>query len=199
MELWIATGNKGKLKEYELLIKPGSGLILHHQGEISGFTPRPENGKSFEENARIKAKTLKAVKDKFWVMGEDSGLCVEGLNGLPGIHSARYAGDRASDIENQVKLLKIMGLKALSNRNAQFDCALVAYSPEGQEFVIKTSMKGQIARAPAGQFGFGYDPVFIPEGQTQTLAQLGTGYKNQHSHRAQAFREILQIILPKLT
>lgn len=194
MEIWAATGNKGKIREFELLLREFPDIQLHHQGELSAFTPRPEDGKSFLENARIKAKTLRSVKNSHWVFGEDSGLEVEGLGNLPGIHSARYAGPKASDSENVAKLLKMMSLKAVPNRNAQFKCAMIVYTPEGEEKVFEGAMKGTIANKPAGQMGFGYDPIFIPEGQTQSLAELGPGFKNQHSHRAVAFKEFLKIL-----
>ncbi len=191
MELWIATGNKGKMGEYKILFKDIAGLDLHSQGELSTFSPRPEDGKTFEDNARIKAQNLRSIKNKAWVLGEDSGLVVEGLNGLPGIHSARYAGPRASDSENVSKLLKMMTLKPMTNRNAKFVASTVIYTPDGQELVYTGEMKGHIAAKPAGLHGFGYDPVFIPDGQTQTLAELGSGFKNQHSHRSEAAKAFL--------
>lgn len=191
MELWIATGNKGKLSEYKLLLRELADLKVFSQGDIPSFTPRPEDGKTFEDNARIKAKTLRAVKNNVWVLGEDAGLVVEGLNGLPGIHSARYAGPRASDSENVSKLLKMTALKPMPNRNAKFVCTAVVYTPTGEEWVFTGEMKGTLATKPAGLHGFGYDPVFIPEGQDKTLAELGDGFKTQHSHRAQALRAFL--------
>ena len=191
MEMWIATGNKGKLTEYKILFNEIPELELHHQGELKTFTPRPEDGKTFEDNARIKAKTLRAVKNDVWVLGEDAGLEVEGLGGLPGIHTARYAGPKASDSENVAKLLKMMTLKPMQNRNARFVATVVIYSPTGEEFVFTGELKGKIASKPAGLHGFGYDPVFIPDGQTQTLAELGNGYKSQHSHRTMAFKQFL--------
>ncbi|QDK44813.1 non-canonical purine NTP pyrophosphatase, RdgB/HAM1 family [Bdellovibrio sp. ZAP7] len=191
MELWIATGNKGKLTEYRILLNEVADLNLHHQGEITSFTPRPEDGKTFLDNARIKAKTLRAVKNNVWVLGEDAGLEVEGLNNLPGIHSARYAGPKASDSENVSKLLKMITLKPMANKNAKFVCTTVVYTPTGEEWVFTGEMKGTIASKPAGLHGFGYDPVFIPEGQTQTLAELASGFKAQHSHRAQATKQFL--------
>jgi XTP/dITP diphosphohydrolase len=192
MEIWVATGNKGKLQEIQLLLKEIPDLVLHSQGEISGFSTRPEDGKTFLENARIKTRTLRSVKNQHWVMGEDSGLEVEGMNKLPGIHSARYAGPKASDSENISKLLKMMAIKPMANRNARFVCSLVVFSPNGEEWNFEGEMKGTIAKTPAGNLGFGYDPVFIPEGQTKTLAELGPGFKNQNSHRAQALRQFLQ-------
>lgn len=192
MELWIATGNKGKLSEYKILLRELAELKVFSQADIPSFTPRPEDGKTFEDNARIKAKSLRSVKNNVWVLGEDSGLVVEGLGGLPGIHSARYAGPKASDSENVAKLLKMMTLKPMQNRNAKFVCTTVIYTPTGEEWVFTGEMRGTIGSKPAGLHGFGYDPVFIPEGQTQTLAELGSGYKTQHSHRALALRSFLE-------
>lgn len=192
MELWIATGNKGKLSEYKLLLREIVDLKVFSQGDIPSFTPRPEDGKTFLDNARIKAKTLRAIKNTQWVLGEDAGLEVEGLNNLPGIHSARYAGPKASDSENVAKLLKMMTLRPMANRNARFVCTTVIYTPTGEEWVFTGEMKGKIASKPLGLHGFGYDPVFIPDGQPQTLAELGDGYKTQHSHRAQALKAFLE-------
>jgi XTP/dITP diphosphohydrolase len=192
MEMWIATGNKGKLNEYKLLFKELADLKIFTQNDLPTFTPRPEDGKTFLENAQIKTRTLRAVKNKAWVLGEDSGLEVEGLNNLPGIHSARYAGPKASDSENVAKLLKMMLIRPMANRNARFMCSTVVITPGGEEWHFEGIMKGTIATKPAGQMGFGYDPVFIPEGQTKTLAELGPGFKNQHSHRFLAAQEFLK-------
>jgi XTP/dITP diphosphohydrolase len=192
MELWIATGNKGKLSEYKLLLKEIIDLKVYSQGDISSFSPRPEDGKTFLENARIKAKTLRSIKNDAWVLGEDAGLEVEGLNNLPGIHSARYAGPKASDSENVAKLLKMMTLRPMQNRNAKFVCTTVVITPLGEEWVFTGEMKGKIASKPAGLHGFGYDPLFIPEGQTQTLAEIGDGFKTQYSHRSHALRAFLE-------
>ena len=198
MELWIATGNKGKLAEYKILFNEIADLKLHVQGELPTFTPRPEDGKTFEDNARIKARTLRAVKNNVWVLGEDAGLEVEGMNGLPGIHSARYAGPKASDSENVSKLLKMMALKQMPNRNARFYCSTVVYTPTGEEWVFSGEMKGTIATKPAGLLGFGYDPIFGPEGQNQTLAEVGPGFKAQHSHRSKAAKAFLARYLETL-
>ena len=192
MELWIATGNKGKVNEYKLGLKELPDLKIFTQADIPSFTPRPEDGKTFLENAQIKARTLKAVKPGVWILGEDAGLEVEGLNNLPGIHSARYAGPKASDSENIAKLLKMMTIRPIANRNARFVCSTVVFTPDGTEWHFEGSMKGTITTKPVGQLGFGYDPVFMPEGQNQTMAELGPGFKNRHSHRAQALRAFLE-------
>ncbi len=198
MIIWIATGNKGKLEEFRLGLK--SILATHpdsqifSQADLKNFSPMPENGDTFVANARIKAKSLKAMKPNTWVIADDSGLEVTGLNNLPGIHSARYAGPNARDSENVAKLLKMMQIRNVSPRTAQFKCVLVIYNPEGTEFIFEGELKGTIAQKPSGLLGFGYDPVFIPDGETKTLADLGPGYKIQKSHRAVALEQFLKTL-----
>jgi len=196
LELWVATGNRGKLNEFKMLLHhlEPAGLEIHAQSELPVFSPPPENGQTFLENARIKARALKAVKPGTWVVAEDSGLCVEGLNGLPGIHSARYAGPKASDSENVAKLLKMMTLRPMPNRKAAFVCTLVVYDPNGNEHVFEGRLEGEIATSARGTQGFGYDPVFIPEGETKTLAELGLAYKNKVSHRSRAIANFAPIL-----
>lgn len=192
-QLWIATGNQGKLNEFKMLLNK-LPLELHSQKELSTFYPRPETGKTFLENAQIKTRSLHAVQNTHWVLGEDSGLEVKGLGNLPGIHSARYAGEKAADSENVAKLLKMMQLKAVQDRSAQFTCSMLLISPTKEEFIFEGVFAGTIAKAPKGNQGFGYDTVFIPEGQTQTLAELGLAFKNQHSHRARACAQAAVIL-----
>lgn len=196
-QLWIATGNQGKLNEFKMLLNK-LPLDIHSQKELSTFYPRPETGKTFLENAQIKTRSLHAVQNTHWVLGEDSGLEVAGLGGLPGIHSARYAGEKAADSENVAKLLKMMQLRAVQDRSAQFTCAMVLISPAREEFVFEGIFKGTIAKAPKGNQGFGYDTVFIPDGQSQTLAELGLAFKNQHSHRALACAKASEILQTNL-
>ncbi len=196
-QLWIATGNQGKLNEFKMLLNK-LPLELHSQKELSTFYPRPETGKTFLENAQIKTRSLHAVQNTHWVLGEDSGLEVKGLGNLPGIHSARYAGEKAADSENVAKLLKMMQLKAVQDRSAQFTCSMLLISPTKEEFIFEGVFAGTIAKAPKGNQGFGYDTVFIPEGQTQTLAELGLAFKNQHSHRARACAQAATILAPRL-
>lgn len=201
MELWVATGNAGKLTEIKNLLHSRvteKGWVVRSQRDLAVFTPRPENGKTFLENAQIKTRAVAAVQRGVWVIGEDSGLEVEGLGGLPGLHSARYAGPKASDPENVAKLLKMMALKPMASRRARFVCTLVAISPEGTESHFTGELQGEIAKAQKGGGGFGYDPVFLPliDGavSTQTLAELGSGAKNRISHRAAALRAFLASI-----
>lgn len=209
MELWIATTNRGKLLEFEMILEPlikEKKLELKTLSELETYFPPEETGQTFLENARIKAKSLKAVRPGTWVVSDDSGLEVEGLGGLPGIHSARYAGPKASDFENRAKLLKIMGLKAMANRNAAFVCQMVVYDSDGNEYTFEGRLTGTIAKTEAGKTGFGYDSVFIPDAQPQdpvtgkpptqakTLAELGLAYKNQVSHRARAVEKLLDLL-----
>lgn len=198
-ELWIATHNSGKLKEFQTLSGEFPELKIHSANEISAYTAPAETGSTFLENARIKAKSLKAVKTGVWILADDSGLEVEGLGGLPGIHSARYAGPKARDSENIAKLLKMLQIRNVTNRSAQFKAVLVIYSPEGQEMVFEGELKGTIAQKVAGLHGFGYDPVFIPQGETKTLAELDPGFKNKFSHRALAYREFLSQLKTRLS
>ncbi len=206
MEVWIATGNKGKLEEFKLGLERGlkdtaltqTPLHIHSQSELKSFTPMPENGDTFLANARIKAKSLKAMKPNTWVIADDSGLEVTGLNNLPGVHSARYAGPHARDSENVAKLLKMMQIRNISPRTAQFKCVLVIFDPEGTEHIFEGELKGVIGSKPTGILGFGYDPVFIPEGEvTRSLADLGPGYKIQHSHRAVALNKFIEYLKGK--
>jgi XTP/dITP diphosphohydrolase len=193
MEIWVATGNEGKLKEIKQLLEPQiPDIKLHHQNELKAFTPRPEDGKTYLDNARIKAKTLKAVRDKDWVMADDSGLEVVGLGNLPGVHSARYAGPHARDSENTAKLLKMMTIRNVGDRKARFISCIVVITPDNQEWVFEGELWGTIAKLPQGMHGFGYDPVFIPDGQTQSLAELGPGFKMTSSHRTLALKKFLE-------
>lgn len=193
-KLWIATGNNGKLNEFKLLLKTVP-FELHSQKELPVFSQPPENGKTFLDNARIKAKALKAVvANEDWVLADDSGLSVDGLGGLPGVHSARYAGEKASMPENIAKLLKMMQIRNISDRKAHFECTLVLLSPTGEEKVYSAQLHGKIAPKITGTNGFGYDPIFIPDGFTKTLGELSDGEKNTLSHRAQAAKKVVEFL-----
>lgn len=197
MELWIATSNNGKLNEFKMLLNQVTiekMISIHAQSELPVFSQPPENGDSFQANARIKARSLKAMKPGTWVFGEDSGLTVEGLNNLPGIHSARYAGPHAGDAENVAKLLKMMTLRPMNSRKGAFVSVIVAFDPQGQEHVFEGKLAGEIAKSQKGNAGFGYDNVFIPEGEQKTLAELGVAFKNKISHRAKAVQQLSALI-----
>lgn len=194
MDLWVATTNQGKLNEFRNLLSE-QGAHIHSPAELAVFSAPPETGKTFEDNARIKARALFSLKKGVWVVADDSGLEVDGLNLMPGVHSARYAGEKASDAENNAKVLKMLQIRSPQNRKARFRCVLVAYSPEGKEFVVDGVVEGSISEKVRGTAGFGYDSVFIPEGESKTFGELGLAFKNRISHRAIAIRKLAQISL----
>ncbi len=145
----------------------------------------PETADTFRENARGKALHGRAEGDPdAWMTGEDSGLEVAALHGAPGIFSARYAGEDATDEANVDKLLA--ALHGVEDRRARYVCELVALGPAGEEIAVNGTLEGSIAPEPRGEEGFGYDPVFVPDGETQTAAELGNAWKSGHSHRARA-------------
>lgn len=192
--LWVSTTNPGKLAEFRNIMS--AQVEIHSLSELNFYSAPPETGDTFEANARIKAKTLRALKSGVWIVADDSGLEVEGLGGLPGVFSARYAGDKASDAENVAKLLKMIQIRSSANRKARMVCTLVAYAPDGVEHVIQGVVEGQISLTARGKTGFGYDPVFVPTGHDKTYAELGAAVKNQGSHRSQAIRELLRRMHP---
>lgn len=198
MEIWIATSNQGKLREFERLLADLK-LQIKSTKDLPAFTAPPENGQSFLDNAKIKAKSVRSLKNNSWVIGEDSGLEVEALGGMPGIHSARYAGQNAKDMENCLRVIKMMTLKGAPTRKAAFKSTLFVISPEGEEFVFEGSLQGEIAKAMRGTEGFGYDSIFIPEGETKTIAELGLAVKNKLSHRAKAIEAMLAVLRPRLS
>lgn len=189
MKLWLATTNNSKIREIRALLEPMK-IEVHTCSELDFYSAPNETGKTFEENARLKAKSLHSVVPKEWVLAEDSGLEVEGLGNLPGVHSARYAGPKASDAENIMKLIKMMGLKAANNRKAHFTCTMVLISPQNQESIFSGRLNGEITKGMRGTQGFGYDPVFQPEGETKTLAEMDLAQKNRISHRAKAINQL---------
>jgi XTP/dITP diphosphohydrolase len=146
----------------------------------------PEEGRTYYENARAKARHGHEKRPDAWVLGEDSGIEVDALAGAPGIRSARWAPD-GTHLE---RLLEALGGER--GRGARYVCELVLLSPRGQEARGTGTLRGSIATEPRGSGGFGYDPVFVPEGETQTVAELGNAWKAESSHRARAARALLQ-------
>jgi XTP/dITP diphosphohydrolase len=186
MKLVLASGNPHKARELERAL-PGWTVDL-----LSGVEFPEETGRTFAENAHAKAELGRAHAPEAWVAGEDSGLAVEALGGGPGIRSARYAGAGASDAENVAKVLaELRGVDG-EGRRARYVCELVCLSPAGDEIAARGELSGRIALEPRGSGGFGYDPVFVPDGETQTVAELGDGWKARHSHRARAARALAE-------
>ena len=149
-----------------------------------------ETGATFYENAAAKARFAQSVEPGRWTIGEDSGLEVDWLGGVPGIRSARYAGEAASDEENVAKLLEALGGTEREDRSARYVSELVVLAPDGQELRGTGTLEGEIATEQKGSEGFGYDPVFVPTGESRTVAELGNEWKRAHSHRAAATRAL---------
>jgi XTP/dITP diphosphohydrolase len=184
-EIIIATNNMGKLREIKQIF---TGLPLSLTALKDHWNPVPsipEIGETFLENARAKARWV-FDKKRLWALADDSGLEVDLLGGLPGVRSARYAGERATDKENLDKLLTALADCPASGRGARFRCAVVLKVSDSDEVAAEGVCEGRIGLTPAGSDGFGYDPVFVPAGFEKTFAQLDASTKNAVSHRGKA-------------
>jgi len=187
-EIIIASSNEGKVFEIKQIFA-GFGLKIFSLKDFDDVPEIIEDGDSFEANARIKAHII-FQKYKIPAIGDDSGLSVDQLGGRPGIYSARYSGENATYAENNQKLLR--ELSDFSEPHfAKFICTAVYF--DGSKNICKTGeIKGQIIKLPRGTNGFGYDPVFLPEGYDRTLAEFTAEEKNKISHRAKAFGKMKQ-------
>jgi XTP/dITP diphosphohydrolase len=185
----VASGNEHKLRELRELLPDWDIEPLDTEGMPE------ETGASFYDNARAKARFGRMVSGlEDWIIGEDSGLEVDGLAGAPGIRSARYAGPEATDEENIAKLLGDLAGAEGDARRARYVSELVALSPDLEQFRGTGTLVGRIAEAPSGSEGFGYDPVFVPNGEERTVAELGNEWKRTNSHRARAARALLDAV-----
>jgi XTP/dITP diphosphohydrolase len=185
----LVSRNEHKLRELRALLPDWEIELLEAAEEPA------ETGETFYENAVAKARFGRSVGGQdLWIVGEDSGLGVEGLGGRPGIRSARYAGEHATDEENVRRLLDELAGIGTKGRRARYVSELVLLSPEREEFRGTGTLSGRIAEEQRGEEGFGYDPVFVPEGETQTVAELGDEWKREHSHRARAARALAQAV-----
>jgi len=192
-ELLIATYNSGKLEELRELLGDFQFELrdLHSFPAVQGVT---ETGGTFAENAELKA-TSYARQTGLMTLADDSGLEVSALGGLPGVRSARYGGEGASDAERVDKLLFELGKVTSSERAARFVSTLVIADRSGAILHESTGLcVGEIAQAPRGENGFGYDPIFIPEGFDKTFANLPADVKNQISHRGQALKKAAEFL-----
>jgi len=165
------------------------GISLFSLNDYPEIPEIVEDGKSFLENALKKGRTVAEATGEI-VLADDSGLEVGALGGAPGIHSARYAGNDADDLQNNRKLLNDLKGVPAANRGAAFRCVLVLYSPDGRYEAFEGRWEGRVAEAPVGKGGFGYDPLFFLPGEGMTVAQLSPEVKNRVSHRAQAFAKL---------
>lgn len=188
----LATGNAGKIRELSAMLAELTpnvrvlGLKDFPQiGEI------PETGATFEDNARIKALAV-ARATGLVAVADDSGLAVDALSGAPGVYSARYSGEGATDEKNVAKLLEAMKDVVDPWRGCHFACVMLAATPGGRELIGHGVWPGRVTHAPMGDGGFGYDPVFLDEDLALTAAQLDPQVKNSRSHRGHALRDLMQ-------
>lgn len=186
MTLVIATRNKGKTAEIRDLLK-GFPVDIKNLDDFGPLPPLKEDGNTFDENAYQKASFAAKILG-LPALADDSGLLVEALDGAPGIHSARYAGENATDEQRYLKLLEEM--KGKSNRNAAFECVISIAVPTGPALTYVARCQGLITERPAGSNGFGYDPIFFYPPLNKTFAQLTREEKSRVSHRGKAFAEL---------
>ena len=182
MEIIIATGNAGKVREFKRMLEP-LGYAVFSQKEKGISVDVEETGGTFAENALIKARAVWEQAHTA-VIADDSGLCVDALDGRPGVYSARYAGEDATDADRNRKLLAELG--GVENRSAHFTCAIAYISPEGKEQVFEGICPGKIGFEPKGSDGFGYDPLFYWE--DKTFGEMSAEEKDAVSHRGRANR-----------
>ena len=189
MRIYLASGNAHKAREFQALADAGA-LPVEIVSAVSagGMPPVAEDTGTFAGNARKKARALRErLPPGSWSLADDSGLCVDALDGAPGVESAYYAGPHASGAENLAKLVGAMRDVPGDRRRAHFTCVLVLIGPGADERIFEGRCDGTLRREPAGSGGFGYDPVFVPDGHTQTFSELGDAVKNRISHRGRAW------------
>ena len=191
-ELVLASGNKGKLAEFQRLLE-GLDVQIHSMKEYPEIGEIVEDGSTFAENALIKARAVCKATGKP-AMADDSGLAVDALNGAPGIYSARFAGEQRSDVDNNAKVLQLLEGVEDNKRTARFFCVIAIVLPDGREYTVEGTCEGTILHALQGEGGFGYDPLFYVESLDKTFAELTMEEKNCISHRGHANRKAVEII-----
>jgi XTP/dITP diphosphohydrolase len=198
MRLFLASGNPHKAAEFQAMadaLRAGSGpgampLEVASALELGGMPAVEEDTGTFVGNARKKAAALRPLLPPgAWALADDSGLCVEALDGAPGVESAYYAGPQGDSAANLAKLAAVMRPVADPGRQAEFVCVLYLMGPDGAERSFLGRCPGRLALEPRGKGGFGYDPLFIPEGFAQSLAEVPPEVKNRISHRGRAWAE----------
>jgi XTP/dITP diphosphohydrolase len=192
-ELVIATGNPGKVREMVEMLE-GVPLEIRSLADFADLPKVEETGRTFAENAAIKA-TAYATRTGALVLADDSGLEVPWLGGDPGVRSARFAGENASDAENTAKLLASMKNAEGKDRLACFVCEMAVADPSGEIlFRASGTCRGSISHKPSGINGFGYDPVFVPEGFAESFGELPPKIKKNISHRSAALKQIIDFL-----
>jgi XTP/dITP diphosphohydrolase len=192
----LATKNPGKVREIAAMLQ-GIDVDVRSLSDYAPMLEIDEDGGTFLANALKKARIV-AEQTGEAVLADDSGLEVEALGGAPGVHSARYAGEGATDESNIRKLLEEMRNVPPGERAAAFHCVLVFFRPDGSHATFNGTLKGVIADVPAGDGGFGYDPVFYLPGEGVTVAQLSPAVKNGISHRAEAMEKFKRYLLSEI-
>ena len=197
MKLVLATRNQGKVRELTEMLSDTSTANVSQQIEVISLNAYPhapeviEDGKTYMENAAKKASVI-AEYTGHLTLADDAGLEVDALNGVPGINSKRWAGEDATDAIRIAKLLQ--ALEGVTDRRARFVAAIAVVHPNATSEGVLGVCEGHIRHAPVGESGFGYDPVFVPEGYNQTFAELGEEIKNRISHRAKALEQALALL-----
>ncbi len=199
-KLLLATANQKKLVELQRILDTSLGtnrVQLIGLADFEGYPDVPETGLTFGENALIKAREG-AKRTGLPTVADDSGLAVDALNGMPGVFSARWSGGHGNDQANLDLVLAQISDVSDEQRGGAFVCAAALVLPNGREHLVEGRQTGRILRAGRGDGGFGYDPIFIGDGQTRTNAELSPSEKDAISHRGKAFRELSKVIAKEL-
>ncbi len=198
MKVVLATGNAKKLAELRRIVASAAPEVeVLSLADLPPYAEPAETGTTFGENALIKARACVAVSG-LPALADDSGLAVDRLNGMPGVRSARWSGADATDASNNELLSRQLFDLGGRDRRAHFHCAMALVMPDGTEQVCLGTMSGQLLSAPVGENGFGYDPLFVPDGYDQTTAELDPAAKDAISHRGRAIAAIVPVLIAEL-
>lgn len=194
-QLVLATRNKGKIAEVQRLLHEHAPHISLRSVADFNLDDVDETGETFEANALLKAETI-ARQTGLPALADDSGIAIDALGGAPGIYSARWSGVHGDDAANIVKVLSELKDVPDSNRGAQFVCVIALSMPDGRHLLVRGEVAGRVRHEPVGEYGFGYDPIFQPDGFEITTAQMDPETKDAISHRGKALRSIAPKIAP---
>ena len=196
-KLILATSNKDKAREIAEILSDTPFVVTTMKEE--GYDPDiVEDGKTFEENALIKARTVHALAEGAYVMADDSGLCIDALDGAPGIYSARFCGENSTYPEKFAKIFEMLKDVPEEKRTAKFVCSIAVVRPDGSEFTVRGEVCGVLHEKPMGDGGFGYDPIFYVPEFGMTTAQMTKEQKNSISHRGKASRAMAEKLKEEL-
>lgn len=190
MRVFLASKNPGKAREIAAILEP-AGLVVYAPPD--GWEAPEETGETYRVNALIKAESLSAFTGDA-ALADDSGIEVDALDGAPGVHSARFAGESAGDVENLAKLIESIREVPPEKRTARYRCVAIFVGPGYEPIVAEGTVEGTLITEPRGDGGFGYDPIFVPVGGTRTMAELQPREKDAISHRGKAFRRLIDAL-----